>query len=135
MINVSNMTAQVLQPGQAITFDKVTLRTRNGAECHNMAAPRTVKLCSKGIYDISFSGNITGAAAANLQIAIAVGGQPLVDTAMNATPATENQLVNVFARKLLQNCCCDLDRVSVVNTGAVPVTIAPNSSFVIIRES
>lgn len=31
MINVSNMTAQVLQPGQAITFDKVTLRTRNGA--------------------------------------------------------------------------------------------------------
>lgn len=135
MINMSNVNAQVLQPGQAITFDKVTLKTRNGAECHNQAAPSTVKLCSDGIYDISFSGNITGAAGATLQIAIAAGGYPLVDTAMNATPAAENQLVNVFARKLLHNCCCDLNRISVVNTGSVPVTIAPNSSLVIIRES
>lgn len=136
MIELSNLTAQTLQPGQSIAFDKVTLRTRNGCECHNSSLPNSVKLCEKGIYDVSFYGNVTGATAnVPLQLAIAIGGQPITTTAMNTVVATAGQLHNVGARKLLKNCCCDLDRLSVVNSGTNPVTIAPNSSFIIIRKS
>lgn len=135
MINLSNLTARTLQPGQALTFDKVTLKTKNGCECFNDQTPTSVKLCARGIYDVSFSANITGAAGAALQLALALGGTPLVDTAMNSAPAVANNLNSVSARKLIENCCCDLDRLSVVNTSAVPVTVAPGSSLVIIRQA
>lgn len=135
MIELSNLTAQTLQPGQALTFDKVRLNTKNGCECFNSQVPTSVKLRGKGIYDISFSGNITGAAAAVLQLAIAVAGNALAETGMNSIPAAEGDLNNVSTRTLLHNCCCDLDRVSVINSGAVPVTVAPNSAFVITRRS
>ncbi len=136
MILLSNKTAQTLQPGQALNFDKVILKTKNGCECHNSQAPATTKLCSKGIYELHYSGNITSATAgAAVQIAIALGGQPLVETAMNSVPAAAGDLNNVSTTTYLRNCCCDLDRVSVINTGNVPVTIAPNSAFAIHRLS
>lgn len=136
MIELSNLTAQTISPGQAVTFDRVIVRTKNGCECFNSQIPTSVKLCQRGIYDISFSGNIAGdAAAAVLQLAIAVGGSPLVETGMNSVSAAAGDLNNVSTRTLLQNTCCDLDRVSIVNTGATSVTLAPNSSFVIIRKS
>lgn len=134
MIELSNLTAQVLQPGQAVTFDKV--RTKSGCgECFNEQIPTSVKLCGKGMYDIHFSGNITGAAAAALQMAIAVANQPLVETAMNSVPAADGDLNNIHTMTILRNCCCDLDRISVINSGAVALTLAPNSAFVITRRS
>ena len=136
MIELSNLTAQTLQPGQAIAFDKVTPRTKNGCECHNSTLPTSVKLCQKGIYDVSFNGNITGAAdGAVLQLAIAISGQAIPTTAMNSVSITAGQLDNVGARTLVKNCCCDLDRLSVINSGTTPVTVAPNSAFIIIRKS
>lgn len=136
MIELSNMTAQTLQPGQAITFNRVVLETRNGCECFNQQVPTSVKLCDKGIFDVSFAGNVTGTTAdAPLQLAIAVGNTPIVQSAMNSTPSAANALNSVATRILFENCCCDLDRLSVINSGTNPVTIAPNSSFVIIRKS
>lgn len=135
MIELSNLTAQTLQPGQSLTFDNVVLRTRNGCECFNQQIPQSVKLCERGIYDVSFSGNITGAAAASLQIALSVSGNPLRQSAMNAVPAAVGNLVNVSTRNLVNNCCCDLNRIGIINSGTTPVTIAPNSALVIIRKS
>lgn len=134
MIEVSNVAAQTLQPGQAITFDKVLLHTGCG-ECHNRMVPTYVKLRCRGVYDIEFHANITGAANAVLQLAIAVDGSAMPQTAMNAVPAAVNNLMNVSAGTFLDTRCCDLDRVSVINTGLVPVTIAPNSSFRIARRA
>lgn len=132
MIQVSNSTAQELQPGQALTFQKVNHKSSaKSCQCWNSQLPTSVKLCSKGTHDVSFHGNITGAAGAVLQIAIAIEGQPIVTTAMQAVPAAEGNLVNVSARTLVKNCCCDVDRISVINSGAVPVTIAPNSTLII----
>lgn len=130
MIELTNTTAQTIPVGGSVTFDKVL--AKSGCDvCYNAQVPTSVKLRNKTIYDIEFNGNITSVAAGNtLQLAIAVGtNSPLVQTAMNATPAAAGTLINVSAGTYLQNCCCDLDRVRVINTGTTPVVLAPNSSF------
>lgn len=129
MIELSNTTAQTIPVGGMVSFDKVLLKS--GCDvCYNSMVPTSVKLRSKTIYDIEFHGNITSATAGDtVQIAVAVDSTPLVQTAMNATPAAAGDLVNVSAGTYFRNCCCDLDRISVMNTGTVPVVIAPNSSF------
>lgn len=133
MLVLSNINAQLLQPGQSITFDKVILDCGYG-ECFNSQSPKSAKLCAKGVYALSFSGNVTsGTVGDQLQLAIAVGNQPLIYSAMNATVSTANGLENISTEIRYRNCCCDMDRVSIINTGAVPVTIAPNSAFVIDR--
>lgn len=135
MLVLSNLSAQVIQPGQSVTFDKVKLHTGRG-ECFNSQLPKSAKLRMQGIYSLGFSGNVASATAgAAMQLAIAVGGEALVETAMNSTPSTANVLNNISTETRYQNCCGDLDRVSVINTGAVPVTLAPNSAFVIERKS
>lgn len=133
MIVLSNLTAQTLQPGQAVTFNNVITESNCGRNvCYNKQAPQSVKLCKRGPYEVHFSGNVTGTTAnAALQLAIALGGQALSETAMNSTPAAAGSLNNVHTTTVVRNCCCDLDRLSVINTGAVPVTLAPNSAFVI----
>lgn len=129
MIELSNTTAQTIPVGGVVTFDKVLLHSGN-RECYQAMVPTSVKLRGRGIYDIEFHGNITSTTAGDtVQLSVAVGGSPLVQTAMNATPAAAGDLVNVSAGTYLRNCCCDLDRISVINTGTTPVTLAPNSSF------
>lgn len=135
MIVLSNLTAQSILPGQAVTFDKVILKAGN-CECWNSQIPKSVKLKGQGIYSLGFSGNVSSpTAGAAMQLAIAVGGQPLVETAMNRTPSTANVLDNISTETRFRNCCCDMDRLSVINTGTVPVVLAPNSAFVIERRS
>lgn len=134
MIELTNLTAQTLQPGQAVAFNFKLLHTGRG-ECYNTMIPTSVKLCGNGIYDVEFHGNITGATGAVLQLAVAIAGQPLPQTAMNASPAAEGTLVNVSAGTWIKDCCCDADRVSVVNSGTTPITIAPNSSFRVSRRA
>lgn len=136
MIEVSNTTTQTLQPGQSISFDKILLRTTCGSECRNRQVPSSIKLCAKGIYELHFNGNVTSdTAGAATQLAMAIGGAPLVETAMNATITAANDILNVSTSTLLRNCCCDLDRVSVTNIGTVPVTVVQNSNFYVIRKS
>lgn len=129
-IQVSNSAAQLLNPGQAMTFQNVV--KCGDRQCFNRQLPTSVKLRAKGIHDVSFHGNITGAAGASLQLAIALEGQAIPTTAMQATPATANALVNVSARTLVKDCCCDVDRISVINSGATPITVAPNAVLIII---
>lgn len=132
MILLSNTTAQTIAPGQALSFDKVILRSRNCSECYNPQASASVKLCSQGTYEVSFSGNITNPTGTDaVQIAIAIGGQPLTETYMNSVPGAAGDLNNVAKTTFVKNCCCDLDRLSIINTGTVPVAIAPNTAFAI----
>lgn len=134
MLVLSNLTAQTIQPGQAVTFDKVVLRS-GCCECWNSQLPRSAKLKAlNGIYSLGFSGNVASpTAGAAMQLAIAISGQPLVETAMNSTPSTANVLNNISTETRYRNSCGDADRVSVINTSSVPVVLAPNSAFVIER--
>lgn len=128
MIELTNTTAQTIPVGGSVRFDKVLLKS-GCKECFNSMVPTSVKLRGKCLYDVEFHGNITSTPAATIQLAIAVGNSALPQTAMNATPAAAGNLVNVSAGTYIRNCCCDLDRVSVINTGTAPITLAPNSSF------
>lgn len=135
MILLSNLTTRTLAPGQALTLDKL-FKTKNGCECFNPQAPTSVKLCSPGTYEVSFSANITNPTGTDtVQLAIAIGGQPLAETYMNSSPAAAGRLNNVAKTTFVRNCCCDLDRISIINTGTVPVAVAPNGSLAIHRLS
>lgn len=137
MIQVSNATTQTLQPGQFLRFDKANPFHTGCGECFNSQLPTSVKLKSGcgGVYEIQFSGNITSTPAAAVQIALAVEGQPLTETAMNATPGAAGALVNVNTGTFFRVCCSDLDRIGVMNTGTTAVTIAQNANMRVARKA
>lgn len=134
MIEVSNLAAQTLQPGQAITFNNVIHHT-GSCECFSRQLPTSVKLkgprCAQ--YQVDFNGNVSGAAGGVLQLAIAIGGQPLVETEMRVTPTGDPNSYNVSAGTYIVMDCMDLDRVSVVNMGTVAIGLAPNANLRIRR--
>ncbi len=130
MIELSNTTEQTIQPGQSIIFDEVILRA-GCCECHRKNTG-SVKLRNNGIYAISFAGNIGGETAATpVQLSFSLGGSTLPETTMISVPAAVADRNNVATSTRLKNCCGDYDRISVTNTGTVPVIVAPNSSFIV----
>lgn len=136
MIELTNLTTQTIPVGGAITFDKVVRHTGCG-ECFNSLVPTSVKLrASCGTYDIEFSANVTNEAAGlPVQLAIAAGGTQIPTTARNAVPAAAGDLWGISMGTYYANCCGDLSRISVINTGPNPVVVAPNSSLRIARRS
>lgn len=133
MIILSNTTAQTLAPGQAITFNTVVLHTGNG-ECHRPGTS-SVKMKANGIYEVSFDGNIGTTPAGVAQIAIQVGGETLAETTAISRSINAGDLNNVSCKTAVKNCCCDYDRLTVVNTGTTNVTIGASPSFFIKRVS
>lgn len=134
MIELTNNVVQVVQPGQSVAFNTVVLHTGCG-ECYRRNTP-SIKLRANGIYEVAFSGNITGATAGTpVQLALALGGIGLPETVMVSTPATANAFNNVATSTFVQNTCGDYDRVTVINTGTVAVTISANMKLSVRRLS
>lgn len=135
MIELTNTVAQTIAPGAAVTFNRVVLHSGCG-ECYNSMVHNSVKLRSQGIYEVHFAGNISGTTAGvPVQLAIAIGSSALPETVMVSTPSVANAFNNVSTATLIKNCCCDLDRVTVVNTGTVPVLLSANMNLFIKRLS
>lgn len=133
MIELTNSVAQTIQPGQAVAFDRVLLHTGCG-ECFTERANNSVKLRNKGIYEVQFSANIASATAGTpVQLAIALGGQALPETVMVVTTSAANAFVNVATGTYVKNCCCDFDRITVVNTGTTPTLLSANMNLRIKR--
>lgn len=127
MISISNLATQTIAAGQTVTFDRLLFKSGCN-ECYNNMIPSSIKMCAKGVYDITFNGNISaGTAGDALQLAIAIEGTPIPTTVMDSTPGTADTLNNVSARVRIRNTCCDLGRITVMNSGTTPVTLAPNS--------
>lgn len=133
MIVLTNTTEQTLAPGQAITFDEVLLHSGCG-ECHRRNTG-SVKMRANGCYDVFFAANIGGTTAAvPVQLSIQVGGATLPETTMISVPAAVADRNNVARDTTVKNCCGDYDRLTVVNTGTVPVVVGANSVFKVRRE-
>lgn len=134
MIELTNSVAQTVQPGQTVTFDRV-LGHSGCAECYDARVPGSVKLTGHGsTYEIQFSGNIGGDTAGTpVQLAVALGPTALPETVMVSTPAAANEFNNVSTGTFVRNNCCDFDRISVVNTGTVPVLVSANMNLRIKR--
>lgn len=133
MIVLSNSAAQALSPGQAVTFDTVTLHTGN-AECHRKGGS-SVKFRCNGLYEVSFSGNITNTAAGAVQLALSIDGTPLFDGTMISTPAAVGDINNVAKTTLVSNCCGGSDSITVVNNGTDSVIVEPGSTLYIARKA
>lgn len=130
MVVLSNTTAQTLQPGQALTFDRLVTHSGCG-ECARSGGP--VGLRFSGTYRVTFHGNVTGATAgAPVELSIAVGGAPLAETEMIYTPAVADAVGNVGAETYVQTCGSG-NNVTVVNTGENPITVSPNAALTVIR--
>lgn len=104
MIELSTNTVQTIQPGGSVTFDRVKYQSRRGCECFNDQIPTSVKLCSSGVYLLTFHSVATASAAdTQLQLTIAVGGTPMSDTNMDVKPAAVGDLWNMSATTLYDN--------------------------------
>lgn len=128
MIELSNSTVQTIPVGGAVTFDTVLLK-RGCDTCFNNLLPTSVKLTNRNfVYDVEFQGNIaTNTAATPVQLSIAIAGQPIATTEMDATPAAVGDYWNVSSGTYISNCCDDLDRISIINSGTNPVVLKANS--------
>lgn len=134
MIELTNTAAQVIQPGQVVTFNQVSLHSGCG-ECYRQGT-NSVKLRANGIYKIEFSGNIASDTADTpVQLAIALGGIPMAETVTVSTPSAANAYNSVSTGTYVRNCCCDFDRITVVNSGTVPVLLSANMNLRIERRS
>lgn len=134
MIVVSNSTEQTLQPGQSITFDLIRLHTGCG-ECHRQGSS-SVKLRCQGVYDVSFSGNISGSTGGTeVQLSIELGGEILPETTMKSMPSSPGDFNNVATGTYVCSGCGDYSRVTVTNTGAAPVVVDQNTCLKIGRRS
>ena len=128
MIQLSNSAPVTVQPGAAVAFNVATKNTKN-CTCFNPVTG-SVKMMSKGTYMVSFSGNISGATAGTpVQLAIAVSGTALQIGTMISTPAAADDFNNVSKNIYLDNCCCDMDRITVVNTGTTALTVGAGATL------
>ena len=128
MIQLSNSAPVTVAPGSAVVFNTVTKNTNN-CTCFNQITG-AVKMTSRGTYIVAFSGNISGATPGTpVQIAIAIGGTALQTGTMISTPAAANDFNNVSKYLYVPNNCCDMDRVTVVNTGTTDVTIGAGATL------
>lgn len=135
MIELTNSAAQTVQPGAAVTFDTVMLHTGCG-ECFTKGIPSVKLRAIGGTYKIDFTGNVSGTAADTpVQLAVALGGVAIPATVAVSTPAAENAFNNIAIGTYVKNTCGDLNRVSIVNTGTVPVLLAANMNLRIARVS
>lgn len=128
MIELSNTTAETLAAGQSITFNTTLLKTGYG-ECHRTGSG-SVRMNNKGIYEVHFSGNITGATAGTaVELSLQIGDETLPTTTMISVPAAANDHNAVSTSVLISNCCADYGRIKVTNTGSTQLTVAANSLF------
>lgn len=129
MIVLSNTVEQTVAPGQPITFDTVVMHTGNG-ECHR-ANTGSVKMRNHGIYVVYFKANVSGTAPVSL--VAETGGVPLPETTMVTTPPADTDLMNVSCMTSVSNCCCDYDRITVINTSDANITVGANPTLFVRR--
>lgn len=134
MVELTNTAAQIIAPGQVVTFNKV-IKNSGCGECYRDGS-NSVKLKYNGTYKVEFSGNVSGTTAnAPVQLAIAQGGVALPETVMVSTPAVVGAFNNIATGTYVTNSCCDFDRITVVNSGTIPVTLSANMNLRIRRVS
>ena len=132
MIVLSNTTAQTLAPGQSLTFDTVVLKT-GCAEAHRTNSGIVTLRANNAIYELHFAANISATTAGTAQLAIALDGEPLLETTMINSIGTAGDPDNAATATLVRTGCGCCGRVSVTNTGTTSAIVSANPSFFVKR--
>lgn len=122
MINLSNTTAQVLAPGQSITFDIVPFKS-GCAEYHREGSSAAVLKCPCAIYEIEFGANIGATAAGVAQLSVMLDGEALKEGTMLSQTAAAGNLNSVSRPGIKVKNTGGNGRISVTNTGTTTVNV------------
>lgn len=132
MITLTNPSAQTVQPGQVVTFTQVDNHTGCG-ECYRPGT-NSVKLRAGGSYEVTYAANVSNAVANQaIQLGIALSGVVMPISIAIEAPATAGTLTNMTRTIPVNNCCCDFDRITLVNSGTNPINLGPNPMLYIRR--
>lgn len=130
MILLSNSAQQTIPAGESLTFD-TTIIKMGCSECHRENSA-SIRMRCNGVYRVTFSGNVTGEAAdVEVQLSLRLGGETLPETQMRSTPGSASAFNNVSTTTAIKNGCVDYNRVTVTNTGTVPIIVGANSALLI----
>lgn len=138
MLALTNPNAQTVGVGQAVIFNTLADQSccNSCRSCKGTCWRRTtgsIKLCDRCTsYEVSFHANIGAGAGVVSQLAIAIGSEVIPYSAMTYRSTADEQ-GNVSVTIPVSNCCCDFDRITVINTGAQAVTVAANPLIVVKR--
>lgn len=132
MITLTNPSAQTVQPGQNVTFTTVDAHT-GCSECYRPGT-NSVKLRSGGAYEVTYAANVSnGTANQAIQLGVALSGTVMPISIAIEAPATAGTLTNMTRTVPVTNCCCDFDRITLVNSGPNPINLGPNPMLYIRR--
>lgn len=132
MAEFVNSVNQTIAVGETVKFDTTTVEPcpvvthRKGSGLFNIKGGHK--------FIVAFSGNITGATAeTEVDLAIAVNGEPLAYTTMASTPVVANLFNAVSTITEIVTPCNCCTQISIKNIGTTPVTVA-SANLVLIRE-
>lgn len=124
MIELTNSAELTLAAGATAIFDTVFYKTKNDCTTCAKTGTGVIKMCCSGAYEVKFTGNIGVSGATGLaQLNIAVDGANYPQGQIYSETTTEGNTNSVERSFTIPNCKYDCTRVSLVNTGTVPVTI------------
>lgn len=132
MLILSNSIAQVLNPGQAATFDTIVLKT-GCAECFRPNSGAVRLKFKEAMYEVEFGANIGATAEGAAQMAIAFDGGPLLETTIISQTAAAGDLNNVNRETAVKTDCCNPGSLTIINTGETPINIGANPIFKVKR--
>lgn len=134
MIKVTNLVNQVVAPGQTVTFSTI-MRKSGRAECFREGAGIVKLCCTPATYEVHFGANITANEEGFIQLAFALEGDPLPESLAGMTVATAGAVNHICISDLVNNTCCDFDKISVKNVGTIPVVVYANPLLYVKRVS
>lgn len=133
MAEFINSTNQTVAVGSNVLFDTTVIEPCSIVSHRKGSGLFNIKGGHKFI--VGFSANLAGATAeTELDLAIAVNGEPLPFTTMASTPAVANLFDNVSIITEIETPCNCCTQISIRNIGTTPVTVA-TANLVLFRET
>lgn len=130
MIDAVNVPVQTVAVNGPVLFANTRIKTGCSVR-HEQGSGRFVAL-RPGVYKVSFSGNVSVAAAGAVALAIIADGEEVAGSRMTSTLAATAP-ENLSTAVLIQVFCDCCVAIGVRNVGTTAVTI-DNANFVITRE-
>lgn len=132
MAEFTNSVNQTIAVGDNVRFDTTVVEScpvvthRKGSGLFNIKGGHR--------FIVAFSANIAGATAeTEIDLAIAVNGEPIPYTTMASTPAVANLFNSVSVVTEIVTPCNCCTQISVQNIGTTPVTVA-SANLVLVKE-
>lgn len=121
MIDAVNVAAQTVNVNSPVLFGSTRIKT--GCTVRHEEGSGRFVLLKPGVYEISFSANMTSAAAATAAFNITQDGEQIAGAKIVSTIAAAG-VNNVSCTTLARVYCSDVSSISMVNVGATAIDVS-----------